>query len=72
MLQFLVLCTLLLPHVCHSQVPESPCGPRFSYVHEGNNYFGEIKLDRLERGRTEIKVAFSQHDSLTSVSMSGV
>nr|XP_036234351.1 serine protease gd isoform X1 [Bactrocera oleae] len=66
MLQFLVLCTLLLPHVCHSQVPESPCGPRFSYVHEGNNYFGEIKLDRLERGRTEIKVAFSQHDSLTS------
>ncbi|XP_036234353.2 transmembrane protease serine 9 isoform X2 [Bactrocera oleae] len=66
MLQFLVLCTLLLPHVCHSQVPESPCGPRFSYVHEGNNYFGEIKLDRLERGRTEIKVAFFQHDSLTS------
>ncbi|XP_011202672.2 serine protease gd [Bactrocera dorsalis] len=66
MLQLLLLFTLLLPYVCHSQVPASPCESRFSYVHEGNEYFGQIKLDRLERGRTEIKVAFSQRDSLTS------
>lgn len=67
MQQFLLLFTLLLPHFCTSQAPvTSPCEQHFSYVHEGNDYYGQIKLDRLERGRTEIKVAFSQRDSLTS------
>lgn len=71
MIPLLLLFTLLHLHFCTAQsLVASPCEQRFSYVREGNDYFGQIKLDRLERGRTEIKVAFSQRDSLTSVSMS--
>ncbi|XP_017462137.1 PREDICTED: serine protease gd-like [Rhagoletis zephyria] len=63
----LLLSILLLPDLSTPQLPDtSPCEQRFFYVREGNDYFGTIKLDRLERGRTAIKVTFSQRDSLTS------
>lgn len=69
MLLCLLLSIFLLPHFCLAQSPvASPCEQHFTYLHEGNDYFGQIKLERLERGRTEIKVTFSQRDSLTSVS----
>ncbi|XP_053953820.1 serine protease gd-like [Anastrepha ludens] len=67
MQSYLLLSLLLLPRFSTPQSPvASPCEQQFSYVREGNDYFGQIKLDRLERGRTEIKVTLSQRNLLTS------